>query len=105
MSSHGNRLYNQHIAKQFAMCWLKNYNKGSIGKKGGTHMDKTRVAVVFGGQSSEHEVSRVSAEEIIRSMDKDKYDIIMIGVTRRGRWLRYDGPVNYLSDGRWQKIA
>lgn len=68
-------------------------------------MNKKRVAIVFGGQSAEHEVSRVSAEEVVKNIDRDKYDVIMIGVTRLGKWLRYDGPETLLSGGQWQEIA
>ena len=67
--------------------------------------NKKRIAVIFGGQSSEHEVSRVSAESVIRNINKDKYDVNMIGITMDGRWLSYDGPVENLSTGKWQAIA
>lgn len=50
-------------------------------------MSKTRVAVVFGGRSGEHEVSIISAKNIMEAMDKDKYEIIPIGITKDGRWL------------------
>jgi D-alanine-D-alanine ligase len=66
---------------------------------------KKRVGVIFGGQSPEHEVSRVSAQYIISNIDKEKYDVVMIGITKDGRWLVYDGPVEELSTGRWQTIA
>lgn len=66
---------------------------------------KKRVAVIFGGQSSEHEVSRVSAQSVISNIDKDKYDVVMYGITRDGRWLNYDGPVEKLGTGEWQTIA
>jgi D-alanine-D-alanine ligase len=68
-------------------------------------MNKKRVAVIFGGQSSEHEVSRVSAQSVISNINKDKYDVIMIGITKDGRWLNYDGPVDLLGSGQWQAIA
>lgn len=68
-------------------------------------MSKKKVAVIFGGQSSEHEVSRVSAESVIRNINRDKYDVKMIGITKDGRWLSYDGPVEKLSTGEWQAIA
>ena len=67
--------------------------------------DKKRVAVIFGGQSSEHEVSRLSAESVIRNIDRDKFDVVMIGITKDGRWLPYDGPVELLGTGEWQAIA
>jgi D-alanine-D-alanine ligase len=50
-------------------------------------MKKHRVAVIFGGRSGEHEVSLRSATSIIRAMDRTKYDIIPIAITKDGRWL------------------
>ncbi|MCX8129078.1 MAG: D-alanine--D-alanine ligase [Clostridia bacterium] len=67
--------------------------------------DKKRVAVIFGGQSSEHEVSRVSAESVIKNINRDKYDVVMIGITKDGKWLTYSGPVEKLSSGEWEKEA
>ena len=68
-------------------------------------MDKKRVAVVFGGQSSEHEVSRVSAQSILSNISRDKYDVVMIGITKDGRWLTYDGPIDKIGSGEWQAVA
>jgi D-alanine-D-alanine ligase len=48
--------------------------------------DKIRVAVLFGGESAEHEISIRSANNIIDAMDKGKYDISLIGITKNGRW-------------------
>jgi len=67
--------------------------------------DKKRIAVIFGGQSSEHEVSRVSAESVLKNIDRDKYDVVMLGITKDGRWLSYDGPVELLGTGEWQALA
>lgn len=67
--------------------------------------DKIRVAVIFGGQSSEHEVSRFSAESVISNINTDKYDVAMIGITKEGRWLPYDGPVGLIGTGEWQALA
>ena len=44
-------------------------------------MSKTKVAVLFGGQSSEHDVSCVSAATVINSIDRDYYDVVMVGIT------------------------
>ncbi len=44
-------------------------------------MSKTRVAVIFGGVSNEHDISLMSATNVINSLDKDKYEIIPIGIT------------------------
>jgi D-alanine-D-alanine ligase len=48
---------------------------------------KIRVGVIFGGRSGEHEVSLRSAESVINSIDKSKYEVVPIGITQEGRWL------------------
>lgn len=67
--------------------------------------DKKRVAVIFGGQSSEHEVSRFSAEAVLRNIDTEKFDVAMIGITKEGNWLSYDGPIGLIGTGEWQALA
>ena len=57
---------------------------------------KIRVAVVFGGRSGEHEVSRISATSVMQAIDKAKYDVIPIGITRSGRWLIGGDPMKRL---------
>ena len=68
-------------------------------------MSKTRIAVLFGGKSGEHEVSRVSATSVIKAIDKDKYDIITIGITKDGEWLLYEGPLEDIAPGAWEVKA
>lgn len=63
--------------------------------------DRLSLGVIFGGQSSEHEVSLMSAASILENLDEEKYDIHKIGITKEGRWLLYEGPVSGLSDGSW----
>ncbi|WHH57367.1 D-alanine--D-alanine ligase family protein [Petroclostridium sp. X23] len=63
---------------------------------------KLTVCVLFGGQSSEHEVSRISAVSVIKNLDKEKYDIVMIGITKKGKWLMYQGPVDKIETGEWE---
>ena len=58
--------------------------------------EKLRVGVIFGGRSGEHEVSLVSAQGIMNAMDKEKYDIIPIGITKEGRWLTSGDPMRVL---------
>ena len=58
--------------------------------------EKLRVGVIFGGQSGEHEVSLVSAQGIMNAMDKEKYEIIPIGITKEGRWLTSGEPMKLL---------
>src|SRR3972149_7780117 len=50
-------------------------------------MAKRRVGVLFGGRSGEHEVSLVSAASVLRGLNRDKYDVIPIGITKEGRWV------------------
>lgn len=64
-------------------------------------MSKNKVAVIFGGQSSEHEVSCVSATTIISNINKDYYEVTLIGITKEGRWLKVDTIEDILS-GEWR---
>lgn len=66
-------------------------------------MAKIKVAVLFGGASSEHEISLKSATHIIRNIPREKYDVICIGITKKGRWLYYPGDVEAIASGDWEK--
>ena len=48
---------------------------------------KTKIGIIFGGRSGEHEISIRSAKTVIEQIDKEKYDVIPIAITRRGHWL------------------
>jgi D-alanine-D-alanine ligase len=48
---------------------------------------KIRVGVVFGGRSGEHEVSLMSARSVLDAIDRDRYDVVPVGITKTGRWL------------------
>ena len=50
----------------------------------------TRVAILFGGRSAEHDVSRASAANIFRSLDASRYAVTLIGITPEGRWVLAD---------------
>jgi D-alanine-D-alanine ligase len=50
-------------------------------------MSKLRVGILFGGRSGEHEVSLLSAASVLKAIDKNKYDVVPIGITKEGRWL------------------
>ncbi len=67
--------------------------------------EKISLAVIFGGQSSEHEVSLMSAASILENLDREKYEIYQIGITKQGRWLLHEGPASDLGDGSWQERA
>jgi D-alanine-D-alanine ligase len=51
---------------------------------------KVRVGVIFGGRSGEHEVSLMSARSVMGALDKEQYDVVMIGIDKEGRWLTGD---------------
>ncbi|MBE6753652.1 MAG: D-alanine--D-alanine ligase, partial [Ruminococcaceae bacterium] len=65
-------------------------------------MDKKTIAILFGGRSSEHEVSRTSATMVINNIDREKYDIVIIGITKDGRWMLYEGDTALIKDGSWE---
>ncbi len=60
---------------------------------------KLRVAVIFGGRSGEHEVSLVSAESVMKNLDRSKYEVIPIGITRDGKWLTTKDSLETLKAG------
>ena len=68
-------------------------------------MDKKVVAVLFGGQSSEHEVSKMSAATIMAALDTDKYFVLPVYITKEGRWFLYDGPRDNIKNLSWEKFA
>ncbi|MGL4607497.1 MAG: D-alanine--D-alanine ligase family protein [Eubacteriaceae bacterium] len=63
---------------------------------------KTTVGVLFGGQSGEHEVSRVSAYNVLNAIDRNKYEVVLIGISKKGKWHLYDGDDVNISDGSWE---
>lgn len=64
-------------------------------------MGKINVAIIFGGYSSEYEVSLQSAHAIITNLNKEKYEPILIGITKTGKWLRYQGDVDHIRNNTW----
>ncbi|MDE6593991.1 MAG: D-alanine--D-alanine ligase [Oscillospiraceae bacterium] len=65
-------------------------------------MAKTRVAVIFGGMSNEHDISLISAANVISKLNPDKYEVIPIGITRKGRWFFYPGDYASIKEDRWE---
>lgn len=63
---------------------------------------KKTVAVLFGGVSTEHEVSLVSATTVIEHLNQEKYEILLVGITKAGRFLHYTGPVDRIKTGEWE---
>ena len=59
---------------------------------------KLRIGVLFGGRSGEHEISLLSAASILKAIDRKKYEIVSLGITKQGQWVR-DGEAQHLLTG------
>ena len=62
-------------------------------------MQRTRLIVLFGGRSAEHDVSCVSARHVLAAVDRDRYEVEPIGITRDGRWVRAEAALAALEHG------
>lgn len=65
--------------------------------QGGTDGRRVRVAVVFGGQSDEHDVSLRSAQTVMGALDPERYEVVPVGITREGRWVASGDPMAALT--------
>ena len=67
---------------------------------------RVRVAVVFGGRSSEHAISCVSAGSVLAALDRDRYDVVPVGITRSGRWVLAadDATALAIHDGKLPEV-
>jgi len=68
-------------------------------------MNKLNIALIFGGKSGEHEVSLVSTASIYKHIDKDKYNVFTIGITKEGTWMYYEGNEENIKNGNWANLA
>ncbi len=66
-------------------------------------MDKLTLGVLFGGASSEHDISCISAKSILENINKEKYNIVKLGITKQGEWFLFDDDVNMLPNDEWLK--
>ena len=66
---------------------------------------KKNICILFGGCSTEYSVSLQSAHAVISSLDRDKYEAVLLGITRDGRWLLYDGPEDAIAADTWHDDA
>lgn len=69
-----------------------------------TEKRKIRIGVIFGGRSGEHEVSLKSAQSVMAALDKEKYDVVPIGIAKNGRWVTGD-VVGALTSGSPAQLA
>lgn len=66
-------------------------------------MEKKVIAVLFGGNSSEYEVSLQSASSVLENINREKYEVVPIGITRQGDWFHYKGETNKVKDNTWSE--
>ncbi len=64
---------------------------------------KKKIGIIFGGQSSEHKVSLVSATSVLKNIDTEKYQVVKIGITNAGKWFVYNGEIDNIENGSWVK--
>ena len=67
--------------------------------------NKLCVVLLFGGMSSEHEVSRVSVGNFVNNIDRTKYEVLTVGITKEGRWLYTEATAAQMADGSWEEMA
>ncbi|MBR4555809.1 MAG: D-alanine--D-alanine ligase [Ruminococcus sp.] len=66
-------------------------------------MSRLKIAVLFGGRSNEHDISCISAAHVVRCIPKDKYEVLTIGITKKGHWFKYIGDTELIASGEWEK--
>ena len=66
-------------------------------------MERKRIAVLFGGCSTEYEISLQSAHAVMLHWPFDCYEPVWLGITRQGRWMRYTGEPERLLDDSWRQ--
>lgn len=66
-------------------------------------MSKKKIVLLFGGVSSEHEISCMSATSVYNNIDRDKFELIPVGITEKGEWFRYYGDVKNIRNNTWHK--
>lgn len=64
-------------------------------------MKKKKIAVIFGGNSTEYEISLQSVAAVLENINRDKFEIIPIGITRNGEWYHYTGIIEKIADNTW----
>src|SRR5690606_5509424 len=72
-----------------------------------SHLHRPRVLVLFGGVSGEHSISCVTAGGVLRAIDRERYDVLAVGITRTGRWVEVsDDPDRWaIVDGVLPEVA
>ena len=68
-------------------------------------MKKIKLAVIFGGKSSEYPVSLHSSASLLSQLHQDRYELLLIGITKTGKWLHYHGSIEDLEHDHWEQIG
>lgn len=68
-------------------------------------MNKLKVLILFGGVSNEHEVSLRSATSVIENIDRERFEPILMGITKSGEWRLFEGETEQLVKGGWEKFS
>lgn len=66
-------------------------------------MKKINLCCLFGGVSTEHEVSLLSVSSVAANIDPEKYELTLLGITKGGRWLLYEGELSKIATGEWER--
>ena len=66
-------------------------------------MRQKTILVLFGGCSTEHDITLQSAQGVLEHMDRSRWLPLMVGITCQGEWLCYNGPVSAIGDGSWEQ--
>ena len=64
---------------------------------------KLALLVIFGGKSTEHEISNLSAYSVLSEIDRDKYNIYRLGITKDGKFFIFEGEDKDIKTGQWEK--
>ena len=75
--------------------------KRNLIKKVATKMKRIKIAVLFGGCSSEYEVSLQSAYSVLKGLDKDRYELVPVGISENGDWYCYEGEFENIKNNQW----
>lgn len=67
--------------------------------------NKINLIILFGGKSTEHDVSKMSAYNIINAVDREKYNISTIGISRTGQWYLFEGDTEKIKNGEWENCS
>ena len=71
--------------------------------KGYEEVMKKNLCVIFGGESPEHDISQKSVTSVLYNLNKDKYNIYTLGITKDGKWYLYSGQWDKIEGGEWEK--